>query len=92
MYVSTHRTFRANERKLRGNQDCPKIKYGDHKWIKCTDFKLVNFLLGQQSGYLKCSCLWCLWKSRARDQHWVKEEWLARENWKLGNRILSIHH
>ena len=45
------------------------IKYDYHKWIKCTDFKLVNFLLGQQSGYLKCSCLWCLWKSRARVQH-----------------------
>ena len=62
------------------------IKYDYHKWIKCTDFKLVNSLLGQQSGYFKCPCLLCLWKSRARDQHWVKEQWLAREKLEVGKQ------
>jgi hypothetical protein len=27
-----------------------KIKYHEHQWVICMDFKLVNFLPGQQSS------------------------------------------
>ena len=39
---------------------------------------MVNFLLGQQSGYTKYPCFICLWDSRARSDHWVKKEWPER--------------
>ena len=26
------------------------IKYEHHQWVNCADLKMVNFLLGQQSG------------------------------------------
>jgi hypothetical protein len=28
-----------------------KIHYQEHQWVICVDLKMVNFLLGQQSGY-----------------------------------------
>ena len=28
-----------------------KINYQEHQWVNCVDLKMVNFLLGQQSGY-----------------------------------------
>ena len=40
---------------------------------------MVNFLLGQQSGYTKYPCFICKWDSRDRAQHYVKKEWPARE-------------
>ncbi|CAH0552824.1 unnamed protein product [Brassicogethes aeneus] len=43
-----------------------KIKYNEHKWIICVDLKMVNFLLGQQSGYTKYPCFICLWDSRVK--------------------------
>ena len=30
-----------------------KIKYHEHHWVICVDLKMVNFLLGLQSGYTK---------------------------------------
>ena len=44
------------------------IKYKEHNWIICVDLKMVNFLLGQQSGYTKFPCFICLWDGRARDK------------------------
>ena len=41
-----------------------KIQYNIHNWQICVDFKMVNFLLGQQSGYTKYPCFICLWDSR----------------------------
>ena len=32
------------------------LKYDDHKWIKCMDLKMVNFLLGQLEEYTKYAC------------------------------------
>ena len=29
------------------------LKYQEHNWIICVDLKMVNFLLGQESGYTK---------------------------------------
>ena len=27
-----------------------KLRYSEHNWAICVDFKMVNFLLGQQGG------------------------------------------
>lgn len=56
-----------------------KNKYNEHKWSNCVDLKMVNFLLGQQSGYTKYPCFYCLWDSRAKHQHWTKKDWPVRE-------------
>ena len=63
------------------------IKYNEHNWIICVDLKMVNFLLGQQSGYTKYPCFLCLWDSRARLKHWVRKDWPSRE--KLTNHWLT---
>ena len=55
-----------------------KLNYCDHQWLICVDLKMVNFLLGHQSGYTKYPCFICLWDSRARSDHWVKKEWPER--------------
>lgn len=48
------------------------IKYEDHAWLICVDLKMVNFLLGQQSGFTKFPCFLCYWDSRARSEHWER--------------------
>ena len=40
------------------------IKYNQHNWKICVDLKMVNFLLGQQSGYTKHLCFLCVGKSQ----------------------------
>lgn len=61
-----------------------KIKYKDHNWQICGDFKMINFLVGLQSGNTKFPCFLCLWDSRARKEHWVKKQWAQRMDWKVG--------
>lgn len=56
-----------------------KIKYEEHGWMVCGDFKILTMLLGQQSGYTKYPCFLCLWDSRARDLHWTQTDWPLRE-------------
>lgn len=56
-----------------------KIRYDQHEWLICVDLKMVNFLLGQQSGFTKFPCFLCLWDSRDRAQHYIKKEWPIRE-------------
>lgn len=63
-----------------------KIKYNDHKWQICVDLKMVNILLGQQSGYTKFPCFICLWDSRAKQEHWVRRNWPLRENMEPGKQ------
>ena len=41
-----------------------KIKYHERHWVICVNLKMVNFLLGQQSGYTKLPCFLCPWDSR----------------------------
>ena len=36
-----------------------KLHYSEHNWDICVDFKMVNFLLGQQGGYPKHPCFLC---------------------------------
>jgi len=33
-----------------------KLCFNEHKWLICVDLKMVNLLLGQQGGYVKCPC------------------------------------
>ena len=66
------------------------IKYNEHYWIICVDLKMVNFLLGQQSGYTKYPCFLCLWDSRARLEHWVRKDWPSREKLEVGkNNVIN---
>lgn len=50
-----------------------RIKYVEHNWVNCVDLKMVNFLLGQQSGYTKYPCFICLWNSLAKSSHWTQK-------------------
>jgi len=61
-----------------------KLAFNEHKWVICVDLKMVNFLLGQQSGYTKYPCFLCLWDSRARDQHWKTKIWPPRSSLQVG--------
>ena len=54
-----------------------KMGYSEHNWAICVDFKIVNFLLGQQGWYTKYPCFLYYWDSRASTQHWVKKDWPA---------------
>ena len=63
-----------------------KLGFSEHNWAICVDFKMVNFLLGQQVGYTKYSCFLCYWDSRASTQHWVKKDWPAREDLAVGDK------
>ena len=57
-----------------------KIGYDhQHKWFICVDLKMVNFLLGQQSGFTKYPCFLCMWDSGDRAQHYTKKDWPLRE-------------
>ena len=47
------------------------IKYN---WKICVDLKMVNLLLGQQSGYTKHLCFLCIWDSCNKVNHWVKKD------------------
>nr|CAI5820804.1 unnamed protein product [Callosobruchus analis] len=63
-----------------------KIKYHEHQWLICVDLKMVNFLLGQQSGYTKYPCFLCLWDSRDKTHHWLRKDWPLRENMDVGEK------
>ena len=53
------------------------------QWLICVDLKMVDFLLGQESGYTKYPCCICLWRSRARDDHWIKKGWPPRDSMRV---------
>jgi len=57
-----------------------KISYDQHEWLICADLKMVNFLLGQQSGFTKYPCFLYMWDSRDQAQHYAKRDWPARNN------------
>lgn len=63
-----------------------KIRYDEHQWMICGDFKILTMLLGQQSGFTKYPCFLCLWDSRARDLHWGKKDWPIREYLRPGEK------
>jgi hypothetical protein len=64
------------------------INYQEHQWVICVDLKMVNFLLGKKSGYIKYPCFLCLWDSRAKHKHWARKDWLPREYKVVGGKNL----
>ena len=60
------------------------LSYNQHNWVICVDLKMLNFLLGQQSGFTKYPCFLCLWDSRAKTEHWVRRIWPPRSEMKVG--------
>ena len=51
---------------------------------------MVNFLLGQQSGYKKFPCFLCQWDSRDDENHWQRKEWPIRERLVVGEKIFIL--
>ena len=85
MLSSVYWTLNTCEREVRRNKMVLNLlKYQEHKWIMCVDLKMVNFLLGQQSGYIKYPYFLCLWDSRAKERHWLQREWPKREMLTVG--------
>lgn len=62
------------------------IKYSEHDWLICGDLKMINIILGQQSGYTKYPCFLCEWNSRAKDEHWTKKNWPSRSELAIGSK------
>ena len=56
-----------------------KIGYDQIKWFIYVDLRMVNFLLGKQSGFTKYPCFLCMWDSRDRAQHYTKKDWPLQE-------------
>ena len=52
---------------------------------------MVGFLLGLQCGYTKFPCFLCLWDSRARAQHWIKQDWPVREELVPDEKNVQAH-
>jgi len=59
------------------------INYDLHKWRISGDFKMINLLVGLQTGNIKYPCILCLWDSRARDLHWIQKDWPKRLEWRI---------
>ena len=62
------------------------IKYEHHHWVICVDSKMLNLLLGQQSGYTKFPCFLCYWDSSDKANHWKTKNWSVREQLKVGDK------
>ena len=63
-----------------------KIQFSTHEWKICVNFKVLNMLLGQQSGFTKYPCFIYQWDSRDRINHWIKRGWPLRESLTPGYR------
>ena len=49
------------------------MKNKANNWIICENLKMINFLLCQQSGYIRYPCFPSLWDSRVKHRHWVEK-------------------
>lgn len=65
-----------------------KVKYHEYQWVTCVDLKVINFLHGQQSSYIKYFCFLCLWDSTNKTPHQVRKKWTKREN--LNVRLKTV--
>ena len=61
-----------------------KINYSDYNWSVCGDFKMINFLIGLQGGYIKYFCFICLWDSRDKINHYKRKNWPLRKDYTPG--------
>ena len=68
-----------------------KLRCSEHNWAICVDFKIVNFLSGQQGGYTKHPSFLCYWESRATNSALGKKDWPAREDLAIGDKnIINV--
>lgn len=63
-----------------------KIHYMTYEWNICGDLKIIAILLGLQLGYTKYSCFLCEWDSRAKSDHYVKQNWPKRDSFIPGQK------
>lgn len=66
-----------------------KINYRTHNWKVCSDLKVVALLTGLQTGYTKNCCFLCKWDSRAREHHYRRKEWPARDEHIIGENNIA---
>ena len=50
------------------------VNYQEHKWLICSDIKVVELVLGPRGGDTKYPCFLCLWDGRSGDKHDVSQE------------------
>ena len=86
--VPIGQSVRAKETYASVKQILSLIKHEHHSWVICADLNMVNFVLGQQSGYTKFPCFLCLWDSRAREKHWTQKHCLKETHCTLVSKIL----
>jgi len=55
------------------------LSYSKYGWKIFGDLKVIGFLLGLQSGYMKLCCFLCEWDSREQDQHYKIMDWSLLE-------------
>ncbi|XP_049863041.1 uncharacterized protein LOC126356251 [Schistocerca gregaria] len=65
------------------------LKYNEHKWKICADFKVIAMVQGMQQGYTKYACFLCEWDSRDRNSHYVKKKW-PRRRWKVREKNVQL--
>ena len=63
-----------------------KLQYSTRTWKICVDFKVLNMILGQQSGFTKYPCFMCEWDSRDKINYWIKCDGPLRESFIPGFR------
>ena len=75
------------------------LKYYEKNWSICVDLKMVNFLFGQQRGFMKYPCFICMLDSWAKDKLLNQRVALTQdsENWyskyfQWSNLLLSKNH
>ena len=55
------------------------IKFKNHNRDVCGGFKLTAFSLSLQGEYTKHSCFLNVWNSRADEPHYLRKDWLVRQ-------------
>ena len=49
-------------------------------------FESFNHIVGSTRGYTKYPCFLCLWDSRAKNEHWIREQWPKRHEFTVGEK------
>lgn len=62
--------------------DC--VQYSSHKWKICADIKVINILVGLQSGYTRNMCYLCLWNTRYKGDQYESKNWPSRQEYVNG--------
>lgn len=61
------------------------VKYAEHKWLICADFKVIGIIMGMQSGNTKYPCFICTFDSRQKQKHYKIKNWAKRGKSKIGD-------